>query len=99
PNDPGEVSLRGMVERRQNRWDDAIADLTRASKLDPRDEASLDALCETQLLTRRYADAQQTCGRVVAIEPEKGHGYYCSSRIAVGGSADVKSALAVLEEG
>ncbi|HVS59184.1 MAG TPA: tetratricopeptide repeat protein, partial [Gemmatimonadaceae bacterium] len=98
PNDPGALALKGLVERRQNRWDEAISDLKRASELDPRNTSFLDGLCETQLLTRNYDDAQKTCGRLVAIEPEKASGYDYLSRIPVLRSGDVETVLAVLEE-
>jgi serine/threonine-protein kinase len=98
PNDPGALALKGLIERRQNRWDEAILDAKRAAKLDPRNPQVLDNLCETQLLTRNYADAQQTCERLVAIEPEKANGYGYLSRIAVLRSGDIKQGLAVLEQ-
>jgi len=98
PNDPEAIRIKALVERRQNRWNEAISDMKRASELDPRNTSFLDDLCETQVLTRSYHDAQKTCARLIAIEPEKWHGYYFLSRIAVLRSGDVKTALAVLEE-
>jgi hypothetical protein len=51
-----------------------------------------------QMLTRNYDDAQRTCGRLHAIEPEKWLGYYFVARIALLRSGDVKTALGVLED-
>ena len=98
PNDPEAINLKGLVERRQNRWNEAISDLKRASELDPRNTEIILPLCETQVLTRNYDDAQKTCAHLIAIEPEKWPGYNHVSRTAVLRSGDVKTALAVLEE-
>jgi len=98
PNDPEAMDTKGRVERRQNRWNEAISDMRRASELDPRNTVFLLDLCETQVLTRNYDDAQKTCGRLIAIEPEKWHGYFHVSRTAVLRSGDVKSGLSVLKE-
>jgi serine/threonine-protein kinase len=98
PNDPDALYVKGLVERRQNRWNEAISDLNRASELDPRNTLFLAGLCEMQMLTRRYDDAERSCGRMHAIEPEKWLGYYFRARIAVLHSGDVKTALRVLED-
>jgi TolB-like protein/tRNA A-37 threonylcarbamoyl transferase component Bud32 len=97
PHDPGALTLKGLIERRQNRWDEATSDLQRASKLDPRNALTIDNYCETQLLKRDYDDAQKTCSRLVAIEPEKAAGYEYLSRVALR-SGDVKTAVSILEE-
>ena len=98
PNDPAALDMKALVERRQNRWDEAISDLKRASTLDPRNTVFLDNLCYTQLRTRKYDDAEKTCRRRIAIEPEKWIGYYLLSLTAILRSGDVKSALAFLDD-
>jgi serine/threonine-protein kinase len=98
PNDPDALYVKALVERRQNRWNEAISDLNRASALDPRNTSFLAALGEMQMLTRNYEDAQRTCSRLHAIEPEKWMGYYFLARIAVLRSGDMKTALRVLED-
>ena len=98
PNDPDALYVKALVERRQNRWNEAISDLNRASALDPRNTSILDALGEMQMLTRNYDGAQRTCSRLHTTEPEKWLGYYCLARIAVLRSGDVKTALRVLED-
>ena len=98
PNDPAALYVEALVQRRQNRWNEAISNLNRASALDPRNTSFLAALGELQMLTRKYEDAQRTCGRLHAIEPEKWLGYYFLARIALLRSGDVKTALGVLED-
>ena len=98
PNDPDALYIKALVERRQNRWNEAISNLNRASALDPSNTSFLAALAEMQMLTRNYDDAQRTCGRLHVIEPEKWPGYYFLARIAVLRSGDVKTALGVLKD-
>jgi serine/threonine-protein kinase len=97
-NDPEAIHLKSLVERRQNRWNDAIRDETRASELDPRNTSFLVNLGYSEMFTRRYEDAQNTGARVIAIEPEKWLGYALLARAAMLRSGDVRQTLAVLEQ-
>jgi serine/threonine-protein kinase len=70
--DPGNADLawaRGLVERRLGQWDQAIADLRRASELDPRSVIRLLDLFEVHVRRREYAVAQQYLTRAVQLEP------------------------------
>jgi DNA-binding SARP family transcriptional activator/TolB-like protein len=98
PYDAAALYVKALVERRQNRWSEAISNLKRASALDPRNTSFLAALGEMQMLTRNYDDAQRTSARLHAIEPEKWLGYYFLARIALLRSGDVKTALSVLDD-
>jgi tetratricopeptide (TPR) repeat protein len=98
PNDPDAWNLRGLVHRRQGKYEEALAEMARSTHLDPRNEGFVDAVCETQILTRRYDDAEKTCGRLIELEPEKLLGYAYVSRVLMLRSGDVKRALEVLKE-
>jgi eukaryotic-like serine/threonine-protein kinase len=98
PNDPDATDLRGRIERRQSRWTEAIADLKRASELEPRNAQFLSDLCETQVEARYYDDAEKTCRRFVDIDPENWTAYYLLSRALLLRSGDVKGAMKVLDE-
>jgi serine/threonine-protein kinase len=97
PNQPDAFYLKALIERRQSRWNEAMADIKRASQLDPRNTDFLSAQCELEVLTRRYEDAQNTCGRKLAFQPEERLGYYPLSVVPILRAGDVESALAVLE--
>lgn len=98
PSDPDALAIKALIERRQNRWSEAVSDLNRAVALDPRNKLDFEFLCETQMLTRDYSGAERTCVHLQAIEPESWVGYYFPSRIAVLRSGDVKTALRLVEE-
>jgi DNA-binding SARP family transcriptional activator/TolB-like protein len=97
PNDPDVAMLKGAIERRQNRWAEAIADQKRAFRLDPRNDRVIDNLCFNLIWTRRWADAEKVCSQMVAIAPEKWLGYAHLYRLAVH-RGDVPRALAILRQ-
>ncbi|HTF38030.1 MAG TPA: tetratricopeptide repeat protein, partial [Blastocatellia bacterium] len=98
PNDPASLELKGLIERRRNRWNEAVVDLKRASEIDPRDTEILEDLCETQLLMRNYDEASKSCARIIAIDPQNQNGYTYLAWIPVVQSGDSKRALAVLAD-
>jgi len=96
PNDPEALDLKGVIERRQNRWADAITDAERASRLDPRNTAFLLNLCFTLEVTRNYDAAEKECARVVVIAPDKWLGYSLLYYVPLVKSGDVNASLAIL---
>jgi len=96
PNDPEALDLKGVIERRQNRWADAISDAQRASRLDPRNTAFLLNLCYTLEVTRNYDAAEKECARVVVIAPDKWLGYSLLYYVPLAKSGDVNASLAIL---
>jgi serine/threonine protein kinase/tetratricopeptide (TPR) repeat protein len=98
PNDADALYLKGLIERRQGRWSEALSDMKRVSEVDPRNTSNMDNLCETQLMTRNYDDAEKTCRHRIAIEPGKYPAYYLLARTVVLRSGDAKAGLAVLEQ-
>jgi serine/threonine-protein kinase len=98
PNDPDPWDLKGLVQRRQGRWDEAIRDMLRATELDPRNTRYVETLCETQQLTRRYEESEKTCALLIALAPEKFTGYSYLSRTRMLRSGDTKSSLSLLKD-
>jgi serine/threonine protein kinase len=56
PNNPEAVFMTGRIDRRQNRWDSALANFQKASDLDPRHGGYADYLATTYFELRRYHD-------------------------------------------
>jgi TolB-like protein/serine/threonine protein kinase/Tfp pilus assembly protein PilF len=63
-------SLKGYIERRQGRWEEAIRDLERATELDPRNVLTLQQLAITYGQVRRYAKQKSTYERILAFQPD-----------------------------
>ncbi len=58
-NNPEALFLGAMVGRHQNRWDASLADLQKASELDPRNKEIAFRLWLTYFETRRYSDCEK----------------------------------------
>src|SRR5262249_42607308 len=59
PNNPEALFLGGVVGRHQNRWDASLADLKKASELDPRNKEIAFRLWLTYFEMRRYSDCEK----------------------------------------
>src|SRR6185437_15581861 len=58
------------AEQAAGRWEQAIADLKRATILDPQSTSAFAALGAAQLWERDYAGARQSLDRALALRPE-----------------------------
>ena len=69
PNDPRLFFWRGMIQRRQGRWEESIRDLERAITFDPRNLLILEETALCYRAVRRYTEERATRDRVLASEP------------------------------
>jgi TolB-like protein/Tfp pilus assembly protein PilF len=69
PNDPRLFFWRGMIQRRQGRWEESIRDLERGIELDPRNFHILEETALCYRAVRRYGEERATRDRVLAFEP------------------------------
>jgi TolB-like protein/Flp pilus assembly protein TadD len=69
PNNARILQFLGLIDRRQNRWDEAIRNLQRAVDLDPRNHDMLNDLADTYFSLRRYEEAIAVAHRGLALEP------------------------------
>jgi TolB-like protein/predicted Zn-dependent protease len=59
PNNPEALFLGAMVGRHQDRWDASLADLKKASELDPRNSEIAHYLSQINFEMRRYSDCER----------------------------------------
>jgi TolB-like protein/Flp pilus assembly protein TadD/class 3 adenylate cyclase len=69
PNDPQLFELKGYIERRQGRDDDAIRNLERAIELDPRNAGILTQVAISYHNARRYAQERSAYDRILSLTP------------------------------
>jgi TolB-like protein/Tfp pilus assembly protein PilF len=69
PNNPSVFALKGFIERRQGRWEEAIRNLERATELDPRNWDRLHELALDYGGWRRYSEQKSMLDRALALEP------------------------------
>jgi TolB-like protein/Tfp pilus assembly protein PilF len=96
PNNVQIFTFLGLIDRRQNRWDDAIQNLERAVGLDPRSAGAINDLRETYGSLRRYGDEMAMCKRALALEPRNVQFRICSAWTVYDATADVTPLRAVV---
>ncbi|MGH7580257.1 MAG: TPR end-of-group domain-containing protein, partial [Gemmatimonadales bacterium] len=99
--DPGNGDLawaRGLVERRLGQWDQAIADLRRASELDPRSVVKQLDLFEVHLRRRNYSEAEKYLTRALELEPDS-PAYIFHALLIVFRDGDYQAAVEAMKEG
>jgi TolB-like protein/Flp pilus assembly protein TadD len=67
PNEPDVPSAFGVLDRRQGRWEDSIANLNRARQLDPRNSAAIWNLLETHTYLHHYREAERAIDEGLAM--------------------------------
>jgi TolB-like protein/Tfp pilus assembly protein PilF len=98
PNDAEAAAFKSRVERRQGKWDVAIADARRSVELDPRNTVYLYDYAYSLLLTRSYDSADATFRRILAVDSSDWRGHSGSVAVALLQSGDVPRAIAHLKE-
>jgi len=66
PNDPEVLFIEARIDRRQNRWDSALANLQKANDLDPLNKEVAYYVGETYFLMRRYSEWEQLIKKCAA---------------------------------
>ncbi len=70
PNESRIFELRGYIERRQGKAEEAVASLERASELDPRNLFVLQQIANSEILQQRFGEAKATLRRAFTFEPD-----------------------------
>jgi TolB-like protein/tRNA A-37 threonylcarbamoyl transferase component Bud32 len=97
PNDPELLYLKGLIERRQNKWDEAIKDQERSAQLDPRNVRYAIDLCTSLVVTRHYPEARGVCEGIISLAPDRLDGYARLSSLILLSTGDVNKAVAILK--
>jgi serine/threonine-protein kinase len=69
PNDSRVFELKGLIQRRQGRWEESTQNLEHAIDLDPRNFFTLQQIAISYGVLRRYAEQTSVLDRALAIEP------------------------------
>jgi serine/threonine-protein kinase len=69
PNDAGVFELKGYIERRQGKQEEAVRSLERAVNLDPRNSFLLQQIALSYRHLRRFAEQKSVLDRALAIDP------------------------------
>jgi tetratricopeptide (TPR) repeat protein len=70
PNDAGVFRAMAAIQRRQGKWENSIANFSKAVSLDPKDPVLVENLAMTYAAVRKYEPAMELINRAVALAPE-----------------------------
>ena len=73
PNNARIFQWSGLIDRRQNRWHDAVRDFNHALELDPQNTELLIGNANTSFLLRDYKKWSEILERLKALHPNKDH--------------------------
>jgi serine/threonine protein kinase/tetratricopeptide (TPR) repeat protein len=98
PNNPRIFEWLGYVDRRQNRWDDAMRNFERAMQLDPRNVTMLSNVAGIYHLFRGYKQERDIVDRLIALEPNSIQFQLARAGIDLRERADTRAKHALLEK-
>lgn len=89
----------GFVQRRQGRFDEALATLKRAAELDPRSPTRAWEVAGTLLDMRRYREAEHYFDRAISLAPETSTFYTSKFQLYLNWDGDTAKAKAAVSNG
>ena len=98
PNDARIFEWTGYIDRRQNRWHEAVRNFERAMELDPRNVKIFTGAAVTYNVMRDYGQARETSDRLITLEPNNIHAQVLRARIDFNERADTRPLHAVMEK-
>src|SRR5262249_37320344 len=90
PNDPRVFFWRGLIERRQGRWEESIRNAERAIEFDPRNFFALEQAATSYRDLRRFTEEKATYDRILAFEPNDAVANVARSWIELNSKADTR---------
>ncbi|MHC4144264.1 MAG: protein kinase domain-containing protein [Planctomycetota bacterium] len=98
PNDSEILSLIGYAQRRQGKFEQALANIKRACELDPLSSNMSLQLASTFMLLRRYAEAESYYERSISLSPDQAFPYFWKAGVYLLWEGNTEKAWAVFEQ-
>ena len=98
PNNSGLLSYIGYVQRRQGKFEQALANFKKASELNPLSPISAWDVGTTFMYLRKYPEAERYYDRAISLAPDLSFAYYCKAWLYLCSEGGTEKARAVLEE-
>jgi TolB-like protein/class 3 adenylate cyclase/Tfp pilus assembly protein PilF len=90
PNDPRVFELTGYIARRQNKQEEGLRNLKRASELDPRNVFTLQQIALSYIALHRYSEEAAVLDRALSIKPDDVDTKVTRALIALDSKADTR---------
>jgi non-specific serine/threonine protein kinase len=98
PSNSAALYMTGLVLRRQGQWADSADAISSSLELDPKNAARLTNLAESDVLARRYADADQAFARAIVVSPQWAEPRAFRARLQIQWRGDAQKAQTLLDE-
>ena len=99
PNNSDILGGIGLVQRRQGKFEQALANMKRAFDLDPINHFQAWEIGTTFMYLRVYKEAERYYGRAISLAPDLSFAYYCKAWLCLCSEGSTEKARAVLTEG
>jgi TolB-like protein len=96
PNDPELADLKGYIHRRQGKTQEAVTEMERAFRLNPRSATLANEIAWTYLTLRQYASADRYSDISTSLEPSQVGSYTTEAWVYLFWRGDTASARKVL---
>jgi serine/threonine-protein kinase len=97
PNDPRVFLWKGLIERRQGRWEESTRNLERAIERDPQNFFLLDQTAQSYQALRQYAKEKATYQGILALEPSDPVTKVTNALIELNSKADTRPAQGMID--
>jgi serine/threonine protein kinase/tetratricopeptide (TPR) repeat protein len=98
PNNSGLLSYIGYVQRRQGKFEQALANFKKASELNPLSHVSAWDVGTTFMYLRKYPEAEDYYDQAISLAPDLSFAYYCKGWLYLCWEGSTEKTRAVLEE-
>ncbi len=97
PNNADILEATAYVQRRQGRWEEALANLEKSATLGPRDVNKARSVVETQLILGRYPEAESRLDRALSLFPDQPYFYIAKAQLHLSRDGSLERAREALD--
>jgi tetratricopeptide (TPR) repeat protein len=98
PNNSDLLAAIGYVQRRQGKFEQAVANVKKAAELDPRSKTLAYEVATTYRVMRKYTEAEYYSDRAIFLAPDWPAAYSVKAWLYLVSEGDTKKARKVLQE-
>ncbi|MCB7130414.1 MAG: tetratricopeptide repeat protein, partial [Candidatus Brocadiales bacterium] len=92
------IGLMGYIKRRQGKYEEAVAALIKAARLDPRHVDYVNNVSTTYLGIRNWAEAERYADRYITVAPDQSAGYSRKATVHLRSKGDIERAREIYQE-
>jgi serine/threonine protein kinase/TolB-like protein/Tfp pilus assembly protein PilF len=97
PNDADAIAEASYIDRRQARWEESLAGMRKANRLDPHNIEVIRSIADTLYALRRYRDEEDFLRRQIALAPYSASLCYMKLAECYLGAGNLEEAKSALE--